>query len=209
MSRTSRFRRFRESFPATAVALEIFSIVLAVLLALLVNEWREARRTADLVARSLQGIRHEIDANRAVLQESHAYQGKTLDIMRKALLPGGPQTDVDSLESLLQQLYTREGGMWQPARLQGAAWKTAESTGILRDMDYSLVLSLGQCYSQQEDYREVVSHFSGTLSLVDFSEPNPLTYVKGFYEGVNSLWWREANLLEDYKRALELLPSSE
>ncbi len=203
-----RFRglsRLRQSVPGTALFVEMVSIVLAVLLALAVNEWRENRNITELVSLSLDGIRLEIEDNLEKVRQAHAYQGETLEIIRTTLPSaeeGAAQPDV---EALLTKLYARDGGRWSPARPTDAAWKTAEVTGVLRHMPHDQVLLLARVYSRQTAYQEAVRFVREALSLVNFTEAKSINYLNGFYHGLDTVWWREEQLIEVYEEALAVV----
>jgi len=59
------------SFPFQKMFIEVFSIVLAVSLALFVNEWREVRSNQTRAEAALQNITNEIRSNRELLNVIH------------------------------------------------------------------------------------------------------------------------------------------
>ena len=67
--------------------LEIFSIVLAVLLALGVSEWQEDRRESELAAIALENVRMELESNRTTLEVIHENNTKTIDAAAAARSP--------------------------------------------------------------------------------------------------------------------------
>ncbi len=203
-----RFRRFaqlKQSFPGTALLVEIVSIVFAVLLALVVNEWRENRHLAQQVERSVDGLRLEIESNLQKVREAHAYQAQTLELMRSTLYSEEEDAHEPDYEALITQLYEREGGMWCPAQTVDSAWKTAETTGILRHMDYQRVLLLAHVYDSQARYQAEVRGISEAQTLVAFLDTSPARFAGGFYQGVNTVWWQEKSLLDAYEGALQQL----
>ncbi len=86
----STLRRLRERFPLGTLALEVFSIVLGVLLALGANEWRKHANQQDLKQRTLRMIGEDAMQNRRILA-------------RRIELHGALQADVKASSELLSR----------------------------------------------------------------------------------------------------------
>lgn len=65
--------------PIQTLLIEVFSIVLGVLLALAMNEWREQRAHQSQVKAALQNISHELRSNLDVLTAIHENNVATVD----------------------------------------------------------------------------------------------------------------------------------
>ena len=132
-----------------AIAVETFSVVLGVLLALAVNAWREDGVHHVQVDVALQTIRREIAANRELLTERLPYHQSMRDSLRALVGRTRGQTTPGGL----QVIKTWQGV--QPTRLVDDAWHTAGATGLLQYMPYPLVLELSQTYSTQNRLQDV------------------------------------------------------
>jgi hypothetical protein len=125
------------------IAIETFSVVLGIVLALAANAWHDRRAHDEQARVVLQSIRAEVMTNRAALAGKLPYH----DAMH------------DSLAALIARTHAREipGGLaaisnWrglQPTRLLDDAWQTARSTQVLQYLPYDVVLSLSRTYATQ------------------------------------------------------------
>ena len=128
--------------------LEIFSIVLAVLLALGVSEWQEDRRESELAAIALENVRMELESNRTTLEVIHENNTKTIDAAK------------------LDDASTQDGEDQQfipGIQVRSVAWNALLSAGISNHIDYDLVLALSNIYAIQGVYKQT------GLSMVDAS----------------------------------------
>ena len=98
-----------------AIFIEVVSIVLGVLLALAVNEWR-AQRAHDSEAESaLQNINNEVISNQKTLEAIH-------------------KNNVSTVESMTENRDGNEDRKFIPGlQLKSSAWETLLSTGSLHN----------------------------------------------------------------------------
>lgn len=118
------------------VAVEVFSIVLGVLLALAVSEWQEQRNTVQRVDAALLNLRHELDSNRELVKAVH----------------GGNRSIVAALES---ELDDPEHQDFVPAvQISASAWEALGATGLSNHVDYQLLVELSRLYGLVDIYRQ-------------------------------------------------------
>ncbi len=130
----------------SSLALEVFSIILGVLLALAVSEWQQAREDEKRAAKALQTVKLELQANRDILRRIHENNQQTIDKARAA----GPEESED-----LQFI--------PGVQVRSTAWDTLLATGVSAHVDYALLLALSETYSIQAIYRQT------GMQLVDAS----------------------------------------
>lgn len=119
------------------LALEVFSIVLGVLLALAVSEWQEQKNKEERANLALVNVRAELQSN--------------LDLL-KIINPNNQQT-VDSITS--EGSDAAEDQTVVPAvQMRTSAWQTLSSTGLSNFIDYDLLIELSQLYSMIDVYRQ-------------------------------------------------------
>lgn len=140
------FRRLRERLPLVAMGIEVFSIVLGVLLALGVNEWREARAEDELATRALAQIRGEVERNDEVVQDRYPYHAAALDSLQSYVENLDPTLGVDDVNRA--RLGFSRGGRFIP--LFSAAYEAARSSGALAHVDYETLSVLTSIYEMQE-----------------------------------------------------------
>lgn len=120
-----------------ALAFEVFSIVLGVLLALAVSEWAEDRENRRLADAALVNIANEVDANFETLTLIHDNNTATLHIL--STQPDGGESDSRSIIPGIQ--------------LRDTAWQAFLATGLSAHVDYDDMLRLSATYSMQDVYR--------------------------------------------------------
>lgn len=117
---------------------EIFSIVLGVLLALRLNEWRQHRANQALANVALKNVAREIQSNESVLKRIHQNNVRAL---RQPSATSGPSGggEIRFVPGL---------------QLKSTAWQTMASAGIVNFVDYQIVLNLSDLYSVQDVYQQ-------------------------------------------------------
>ncbi|HEX2217662.1 MAG TPA: hypothetical protein VHG35_02585 [Gemmatimonadales bacterium] len=173
-------------------------IVFSVLLALAVDQWRDARSHRQLADTAHQEILEELRANRASVAEALQYHSALMD----SLAAYRDQNGVPSA-----RLFSR--GFISPAQVSGTAWESASETGALTHMDYAVVLRLSRVYAQQDRYAEQNRSFGEVL----YSEiyRGGLTSVVENHRNLASIIgtfrYREGELLDLYDQTLSALPA--
>lgn len=177
--------------PWATLAIEVFSIVLGVLLALGVNEWRQDKADQKLANQARDNIFAELEANKKHLQITYR---RNLVFQRQA---------VEEAEE--QEFY-------QPAwGLQDTAWNVARDTGALRHMSFEAVSGFSSIYGFQQTYRVQVlqltqAQMMGLLSSTALEEGNPSDLSRQINERsspvVELLIRNEKELIEAYDKAL-------
>ena len=176
--------------------LEIFSIVLAVLLALGVSEWQEDRRESELAAIALGNVRMELESNRSVLEAIHQNNTKTVEAAK------------------LDDASTQDGENQQfipGVQVRSAAWNAFLSTGISNYIDYDLVVALSNAYAIQDVYKQTgLSLVEASMSIsamatvqnVDIDSQRFQEQFMSYFELILKM---EASLLKSYSDVLDLL----
>lgn len=127
-------RGLRDRVPELAV--EVISIVLAVLAALAVDEWRQARANAALAETARTSVLEELRSNQAALLESVVEHRDLLARIDAALAIEGPIRDLDL--------------RFEITPLSTAAWQTAQITAASRHLDFAWVTEVARTYRVQE-----------------------------------------------------------
>jgi hypothetical protein len=125
------------------VSIESLLIVLSILLALAVDQWREGRNNQELAQQSLQIFAQEIEQNLAMMNDLVPYHVGLQQVV--AEMAEQPDRSVD-VHSIVEGL--------QPTALLNTAWETALATGAFRHMDVSTVSRLSRVYGLQQRFRD-------------------------------------------------------
>ncbi|MEM7349830.1 MAG: hypothetical protein AAF657_03425 [Acidobacteriota bacterium] len=132
----SKRRRIREKLPD--ILLEVGSIVLAVLLALGVNEWRETRKTRQLVQRATESVTGEMWRNRRLLEVNLPAHQQLVETLQ-TLAGAEDSTEQASGDDLA----------FNPVFLRSSAWQASMTTGAIADMSYDRVSTYSEIYNYQ------------------------------------------------------------
>jgi hypothetical protein len=173
--------------------IELFSVVLGVLLALMLNQWSENRSIDKKVNIALSNIASELQANTKILGIVHKQNSLIFQ----------DSTETDDSDS---------SNTFTPAiQLQDTAWNTFLSTGLSTNVEYELLLVLSQVYSIQDVYKSfgnkvVESYLNITaLTILLGDESNETAIDDQIKENLEMVYNAEEPLLELYSEALNKL----
>jgi hypothetical protein len=185
---------WNESF--RAIFVEVVSIVLGVLLALAVNEWR-AQRIHDSEAESaLQNIKNEVISNQKTLDAIHANNLTTVELMKEKSGGGEDRKFIPGMQ------------------LKSSAWQTLLSTGTSNYVDYETILVLSDTYSLQEIYTktgQMLTESAMNMSAYAVAQGTDIDndrFSKQFSDYMNMIVQVEEELLKSYRKSIERLEPS-
>ncbi len=175
---------------------EAFFVVLAVVLALAANEWRQHRAERQQGRAALTSIVEELKSNRAAVQVSLDYHSERLQLIGQLRREGARPSFRD---------FPR--GFVSPAQTFQTAWDAAAETGALGHMEYSTVLDLSRLYARQRRY-ELQATGVGQVIYGELFRGG----VEGVLENyanlaalIGTFSYREKELLERYDEMLASL----
>ena len=134
--------RLREKLPE--ILLEAASVVVAVLLAFAVDEWRDARAKREVAERAQRSILSELRANRDELGRTHAANAAHLKDLEA------------TLEKLEAEPHAKDAQVqlgFNVAELSDAAWETARTTQAAQLMSFDWVVDIARVYETQALYK--------------------------------------------------------
>lgn len=180
-----------------AILVETFSVVLAVLLALGINGWRERRAEAQLAADALAKLVTEVEGNRDRLTNILPQQRARAESL---------QSGIDAIEA------GNEPGVnigLIAEQLRSAAWETALLTDAARHMDFEVVSQLSDIYKLQEVVDASLNRMLASMTSADFADDErSLPALKAFVGSMVQLISLEEQLLDLYEEWLESAPST-
>jgi len=190
-----RLHRLREKLPE--LLLEAGSVVLAVLLALGVDEWRENRARRALAGRVQESIVREIRANSerlARVRKSNASRIENINAQIKALEGKTPVSELIVYIDL--------------AQLSGAAWQAAQSTEALQLLTFTWLVDVASTYEAQrlvaDTQRDVVSRI-GNVAPAN-TQAQRLTEMRHVASRMSVLMMLSQQLADAYDEALKTAP---
>ena len=128
-------------------------IVLGLVGALLIDEWRDTRQRTQRVQNALESVTAELQGNRDALDQSIANNQQLITTLRESEKTGAPY----------------QGRILYRAGLTSTAWEAVRDAGVTSDIPYALLMSLGGAYSAQAAYVEEV----GVLSTYLYTHDGP------------------------------------
>ena len=179
------------------VMFESALIVISILVALGLDEWRDKREAAELVDNSLSTFLIEIRQNRFRVEDAAPFNQGLRQVLGSHYL----DDDINTVDE-----FVTMGESYSPAALQSTAWDTALATGSLAKMEYTVVTALSMTYGLQKRYELATrSGMSDLTSPQNLSEDklklamyNSIRYL----DGVTSL---ESELSITYVEATSVI----
>jgi hypothetical protein len=135
---TEKSSRLREKLPE--ILIEAASVVVAVLLAFAVDEWRDARAKREVAERAKRSIISELQANRDELSRSFAENVGHLK---------GLQSTVDMLDANPHAKHAQVQLAFNVAELSDAAWETTRTTQAAQLLPFDWVVEIARVYETQ------------------------------------------------------------
>lgn len=172
-------------------------IVLSVLLALAVNEWRDERERAARAEMALASIEAELRENAEAVERARTRHRVKMDTLSAYAASGRlPPPEV--------YLY----GMFSPGALHSTAWESAREAGVTSDIPYDLVLTLSRVYDAQNRYRALAAAMTEDI-MRDVRREGMEIVMRDRFRSFIPLQLdfanREASLSEDYEAVLGVL----
>ncbi len=143
-------------FTWSGFALEVLSIVIGVLLALMVNEFREYRNEQQLVRDAFQSIAMEVEANKEFIETRIPYWRELSVSLDSLVSTHGP-------DRLMSDVNIPGFRGFNPPILNAASFETAIASQALRYMDFGVANGLSRLYSFQSFYLKIADTYMGSI----------------------------------------------
>jgi hypothetical protein len=166
-------------------------IVLGLVGALLIDEWRDERERRARLETAMASIRAELEENRKAVATRLARNERLIADLRVLATAG----------------RTYEGGLIRPGLpISDVVWEASQDAGITADIPLDQLITLGRVYGALADYRSEMAAFSEQLyadpAIATAYRTNPLNLV-GRYNDITGRVRRLHRLL---RAALDTLP---
>ena len=176
--------RSTNKLPWLQLGVEALLVVLSVLLALALNNWRDSQANEDMADRALRNLEREIRENRAEILAVLPYHKALLDTLRSENPPTGISMGA--------------------AAIQNNAWEAAQSAGVVAFLDFSIVAIASRIQETQRKYQSEVETISAIMLRGNFGGNYELELVpNGLRIIVGELIGLEEKLLAQYNEAME------
>jgi hypothetical protein len=127
------------------VLFESALIVVSILVALGLDEWREKREDSQVVLHALTSFMSEVRQNKIRVEDAAPFNQGLKSVLNRHYL----EDDITSIDDFVSMVES-----YSPVVLQSTAWETALATGSLAKMEYNLVAALSLTYSLQNRYQQ-------------------------------------------------------
>lgn len=187
------------TFKLSTVVVEALSIVLAVLLALGVDEWREGRSQQRQADSALVNVVKEIKANQVILEKIHENNVETVKTIAEGQ-GGAEAAGEDEDRSFIPGIQLRE-----------TAWESLLSTGTANYVDYDIILELSETYSVQRVYKDTSSQLiRSSMNVAAYAaalgtDTDNAHYESQFADYFEMIIAVETELLEQYQGSISVL----
>lgn len=182
------------------VLVESVLIVLSILFALGLDEWRDDRQDEETVQLALSNFASEIQQNQARIDDAAPFNRGLQSVLRNHY----ESDDIASVDDFVNMLQS-----YTSVVLQSTAWETALATGSLAKMDYNLVSALSLTYSLQNRYQ--LASRSGMAELMspqNLSEERLKLAVYNSIRYLDDITSMEEELDVIYSEAFSILQSA-
>jgi hypothetical protein len=188
--------------------LEGVLIVVSVLLAFGLNEFREARAERMLTARMLDGIRAEIEHNLNVLEPYVAMHAHWVTALDNADVATGNRSALDVWFDTRPPFP--QGASTPFPSFRRSAWDAAVAGGALRMIDYDIAAALSDVYGMQDvAVRNLERLSNGPLTSADVYDPvRRAASVRLLWLTLADIQYAEALLLERYRQHFPAIESA-
>lgn len=179
--------------PWTKIIVEFVSIVVAVFMALLVDEWKDNHNNKQLARNAMENITLEIQKNYdsvLVYHQTYNLRIKEIDSLLYLIRMKSPNVSLKGYQFVI---------------LYGTAWDAAKLTQAFNYMEFEEVGKLSDIYNLQNIYNTTVQNIMNDLLFTEDADSydeaeKVLQRHKRVFSGINGF---EDQLLDSYRKFLK------
>ena len=167
----------RESISVAELGVQTFAVVLGILLALAIDDWRKERETRESTAAAMSAVRAELESNHEQVAESHERLHALVDALANDEKAGAGAEKKPCNE------YKDWDGIGVPVLLD-AAYQTTIATDVFAHTDFSRAQSIAQAYGLQHIY---LNERDRVVDLLLRAQPLPIGFCRGVVDELATL----------------------
>ncbi|MBD5656773.1 MAG: hypothetical protein IAI50_16565 [Candidatus Eremiobacteraeota bacterium] len=153
---SGRHNRVRIKIDPSDLALEIISIVVAILLALGVNYFAGQVKTHDDVRRALAALSAEMESNENAIARIHARHLSKCGVLQTLARRGrGHKLSYTAYQNALDVVLP-----FAPPPLESTAWDLAQTSGVSANLAYATRAAIARVYAQQEGFGRLANELA-------------------------------------------------
>ena len=197
---------FLEKIRIPKLLRESLLIVLSILLALVINEWRANQKLEVEKEKILASIILELENNLESLREVMPYHKKVAKGLSDLLKSENVQDSLGNRSAINLFFQYSQNGFQEP-RVQANAWQTAQLSGTMSQFDNEIIYHLSVLHELQQEgvetgWKKTAESFYESES---FDPSKNLMILQRFQLSVSSLAGMERYLIEKHEETLEFL----
>lgn len=177
---------------AVSATREILAVIVAILLALAINEWWEDHERSVRKTELIEKLYSEIHENLVLLQDSHQHHTEQLQVIHDRIVEKQKPTEEDYI-AVYRELYRK--GIFKPALLTNTNWEIAKLTNLISYMDMEDLRSFTRVFALQDMHQSQWDQNAQAQIFADAQE-NPSKLIEFYFSALNETWWAEKQLLE-------------
>ena len=181
------------------LALEVIFLVIALFIALAIDEAWEDHENSEAANLALSRILLELDGNKSLISEANERHG--LEVVRIQ-----PVIDLLNMQKPIPEDFDAEVS-FQISIVRNTAWESAQLTDVLRYLPYEKVQELAAVYSLQELYRNQTMKIFNYQGNVEFIDADAEVQLQSAFQGLLKLYAIEQALQGAYAQ-FQMLASS-
>lgn len=175
-----------KSIPWEQLLVESVLVILSVVLALALNNWNQNRIEENRADQAQQNIINEIKTNREEVQQAYDYN----------------RSMIEKIEA-----NPNRGVSLRPANIRDFAWETAQASGAVGNLEFSVISIVAEIHELQEDYKNQIMI---STEIIYEANMRGADYFAGretnfFLNTMYDIGSREKRLLDTYEEALKIL----
>ena len=181
------------------VIVQSIAIVISILLALWVDQWKQRSAAHELEIVSVSNFLKEVHQNEARLDDILPYHKGVRSMLARLATTNAVKTQTDFENAV------GVDGLRPPSLLQ-TAWQTAVATGALTKLDYETVSALSLTYTLQDRFREDArTGFQTVLQASNFGPGGAQIAVRSAVIYLREVVTNEEDLRATYAQAEQVL----
>lgn len=176
---------------ANTIIVEVISIMFAVIIGFIVNEWRENTNNKSNAELAIKRIKIEMEQNYEQLQSKQNYYNNMIDVLDSLISISG-NSKISSAESIPG---------WKginPPMLTFSSYKTASSIGIFSFIDFTTADHISKVYLIQDELHKLGTTSINSLISGELNNYNSLNLLFVVYTELIKGW------MAAYNQALEI-----
>ena len=158
------------------LALEIIFLVIALFIALAIDEAWEDHENSEAADLALSRILLELDGNKSLINEANEWHG--LEVVRLQ-----PVIDLLNMQKPIPEDFAVEVG-FQISIMRDTAWESAQLTDVLRYLPYEKIQQFAAVYSLQELYQNQTMQAFNYQGNVEFIEADDEVQLQSAFQGL-------------------------